>query len=55
MDSEWNGVTNSKGGGGSCTVPSIVEEEDSTVVGILQWSPASGQILGEQVRDGFVS
>ena len=52
--SEWHTVTNSECGGISCTVPPLVGA-DSTVVGILQRSPASSQILGEQVQDGCVS
>ena len=39
----------------SCTMPPIVGESDSTVVGIIQRSPASGERVGEQVQGESVS
>ena len=36
-------------------MPPMVEGEDSTVVGINQRSPASGERVGECVQGGFVS
>ena len=39
----------------SCTLPPMVGWEDSTVVGILQRSPASGERVGERVQGESVS
>ena len=39
----------------SCTRPPMVGWEDSTVVGILQRSPSSGERVGKRVQGGFVS
>ena len=39
----------------SCTMPPMVGGDDSTVVGILQWSPVSGERLGECVQGESVS
>ena len=39
----------------SCTMPPMVGGEDSTVVGIFQWSPVSGERVGECVQGGCVS
>ena len=39
----------------SCTMPPMVGGDDSTVVGILQWSPVSGERVGESVQGRFVS
>ena len=36
-------------------MPPIVGESDSTVVGIIQRSPASGERVGEQVQGESVS
>ena len=36
-------------------MPPMVGEDDSTVVGILRRSPASGETVGERVQDRFVS
>ena len=39
----------------SCTLPPMVGGDDSTVVGILQRSPASGERVGGSIQDGTVS
>ena len=39
----------------SCTMPPMVGGDDSTVVGILQRSPASGERVGECVQGESVS
>ena len=39
----------------SLVFPPMVEGEDSTVVGILQRSPASGERVGERVQSESVS
>ena len=39
----------------SCTIPPMVGGDDSTVVGILQWSPVSGQRVGENVQGECIS
>ena len=39
----------------SCTMPPLVGGEDSTVVGITQRSPASGERVGERVQGEYVS
>ena len=39
----------------SCTMPPMVGEDDSTVVGILRRSPASGERVGERVQSESVS
>ena len=38
-----------------CTMPPMLGGEDSTVVGILQWSLASGERIGESVQGESVS
>ena len=39
----------------SCTMPPMVGGDDSTVVGIIQRSPASGERVGERVQGESVS
>ena len=39
----------------SCTMPSMVEGDDSTVVGIFRQSPSSGERVGQRVQGGSVS
>ena len=39
----------------SCTMPPMVGGQDSTVVGILLWSPANGDRVGERVQGESVS
>ena len=39
----------------SCTMPPMVGGGDSTVVGITQWPPASGERVGESVQSESVS
>ena len=36
-------------------MPPMVGWDDSNVVGVLQWSPASGERVGERVRGESVS
>ena len=36
-------------------MPPMVEEDDSTVVGITQRLPASGERVGERVQGGSIS
>ena len=55
MDSKWHSVNNSEFGGISHTIPPMVGGEDSTVVGILQWSPTGGERLGGCSQGEFVS
>ena len=55
MDSEWLSVTNSEFGGVSCTIPPMVGGENSTVVGICEWSPASDERVGGCVQHGCIS
>ena len=38
----------------SCTMPPLVGGEDSTVVGIIQRSPANGDRVGDHVQGGCV-
>ena len=37
----------------SCTIPPMVGGDDSTVVGITQRSPSSGERVGERVQGGL--
>ena len=53
VGSERHSVANSELD--SCTMPPIVGESDSTVVGIIQRSPASGERVGERVQGRTVS
>ena len=39
----------------SCTMPPMVGGDDSTVVGILWWSPVSGERVGELAQSESVS
>ena len=39
----------------ACTIPPTIEEDDSTVVGITQRSPASGERVGKCVQSESVS
>ena len=39
----------------SCTMPPMVGGDDSTIVGILRLSPASGERVGERVQGESVS
>ncbi len=39
----------------SCTMPPMVGGDDSTIVGILRLSPASGERVGECVQGESVS
>ena len=55
MDSEWHSVTNSEFGGVPCTVPPVVDGDDSIVVGISQWSCASGERISERLQGGHIS
>ena len=36
-------------------MPPMVEEDDSTVVGIIRWSLASGERVGERVQSETIS
>ena len=40
---------------GSCTMPPMVDGDNSTVVGITQWSPSSGERVGKHIQGGSVS
>ena len=53
--SQMHSVIISELGCVSCTVPPMVERNDSTVVGILQWSLASGESVGDCVQGGRFS
>ena len=39
----------------SCTMPPMVGGGDSTVVGITQWPPSSGERVGGRIQGGYVS
>ena len=48
-------VANSKFGGVCCSVSPVVGGEDSTVVGISEWSPAGGERVGGCLQSECVS